>query len=160
MQGTMGADSNTGGTEEARNEKDQVVLAVAELEQAVAGISNLNINIPQPDLPAAAQVVNAGPFPAQGEPAGRGPLEARPAVLPNAPPEPDAYGGAAQQEMDRITGRLDEIARLQQSINEVSKNMYILPEETAGEIGSINRQIVQMEKALNFLEENPFHMDS
>ncbi len=160
MQGTMSADINTAGIEEARSEIDQVVLAVAELEQAVAGISNLNINIPQPDLPAAAQVVNAGPFPAQGEPAGRGPLEARPAVLPNAPPKPDAYGGAAQQEMDRITGRLDEIARLQQSINEVSKNMYILPEETAGEIGSINRQIVQMEKALNFLEENPFHMDS
>ena len=160
MQGTMSADIDMAGMEEARGEIDRAAMAVAELEQAVSGLSALNIHIPQPDLPGAVQVVNGETFPAQREPAGQGLLEARPAVLPNAPPVSDAYGGAVQQEIDHISRRLDEVARLQQSINEVSKNMYILPEETAGEIGSINRQIVQMEKALNFLEENPFHMDS
>ena len=119
MQGTMSADIDMAGMEEARGEIDRAAMAVAELEQAVSGLSALNIHIPQPDLPGAVQVVNGETFPAQREPAGQGLLEARPAVLPNAPPVSDAYGGAVQQEIDHISRRLDEVARLQQSINEV-----------------------------------------
>lgn len=156
MQGTMSADIDTAGMEEARDGIDQTAMAVAELEQAVSGLSALNITIPQSGLAGAAQVVNTDPFPVQEAPAGRGPLESRPQVLPNAPPVPDTYDEAIAE----ITMHLNEVSRMQQSINEVSKHMYILPEETAGEIGSINRQIVQMEQALEFIKNNPFDLDS
>lgn len=71
-----------------------------------------------------------------------------------------AGGGEYRQQVAEITGRMEQISRMQQAINDVSGHMYILPKETAGEINGINRQIVQMEQALNFLEQNPFHLDA
>lgn len=160
MQGAMSADIDTAGIEEVRGEIDQTAAAVAELEQAASDLADLNIHIPQPDLPDAAQVVNTDPFPAQWESVWQEPLAARPEILPNAPPEPGVYGLEARQGIAEITARLNEVSRMQQSINDVSRHMYILPEETSGEISSINRQIVQMEQALEFLKNNPFDLDS
>lgn len=71
-----------------------------------------------------------------------------------------AGGGEYRQQVAEITGRMEQISRMQQAINDVSGHMYILPKETAGEINGINRQIVQMEQALKFLEQNPFHLDA
>lgn len=64
------------------------------------------------------------------------------------------------QQMDEITARLDSIIQMQEAITSTAKSVYILPEDMAGNIAGINREISRMQRAVEFLRTNPFQLDS
>lgn len=64
------------------------------------------------------------------------------------------------QEINGITARLNEVAQMQEAIQNTASSLYVLPDGSADEIRKINGEITQMQAALEFLKENPFAMDS
>ena len=65
-----------------------------------------------------------------------------------------------EHQVAEITNRLNGVARMQNAINTAGQNLYILPEDTVKDIKGINAEIERMQQAINFLETNPFNLDS
>lgn len=59
-----------------------------------------------------------------------------------------------------LTERLQDISRLQEAIREIAASVYVLPEDTEKEISGINREIGRMQAAMDFLESNPFDLNT
>jgi len=66
----------------------------------------------------------------------------------------------SQQQIEDISNRLNSVTQMQNAIRDVAKSVYVLPDDTAQSITVINREISQMQAALNFLKENPLNLDS
>lgn len=66
----------------------------------------------------------------------------------------------AEQQIANIQQQLQNVNRMQEAINTVANNAYILPNDTAQELTSVNREIRRMQAALDYIINNPFNLDS
>lgn len=64
------------------------------------------------------------------------------------------------QRIAEIGTRLNNVAQMQKAINGVGKTLYVLPDDAVNTIGEANRQIAQMQRAVEYLNSNPFDLDS
>lgn len=64
------------------------------------------------------------------------------------------------RQVAEISARLTEMANLQLGITNIAKNMYIVPKETVSDIKYVNGEIVKMLNTIEFLNANPFDIDS
>ena len=65
-----------------------------------------------------------------------------------------------EQQIADLTNKLNGVAAMQQAIDETGKKLYILPGETIKDITTAGREIARMQQAIEFLKENPFHLDA
>ena len=91
------------------------------------------------------------------------PLTQQPEI--NVPDEIDVpvnVLGAEQNEqrIEQLKNSLDGIANMQNAINSVGSSLYILPEDSKREIVDVNKEITRMRQALNYIQENPFMLDT
>ena len=65
-----------------------------------------------------------------------------------------------EQQIAEITNRLNSVAGMQDAIKTAGNNLYVLPDDAVRDIIGVNREIEQMRQALEFLQSNPFHLDT
>ena len=65
-----------------------------------------------------------------------------------------------EQKIEQLKNSLDGIENMQNAINSVGSSLYILPEDSKREIVDVNKEITRMQQALNFIQENPFMLDT
>jgi hypothetical protein len=75
------------------------------------------------------------------------------------PVELSGVSGSEKQIQD-ISTRLNNILNYQNAINNVGQNLFVMPGDSAAEIAGINRELGQMQTALDYLKTNPFDLDS
>ena len=66
----------------------------------------------------------------------------------------------SQRQIAELSGRLEEIARTQEAVRTVSGNLYILPDDAKKAVSDTNHEIRRMQAALEFIQTNPFSLDS
>ena len=66
----------------------------------------------------------------------------------------------SEKQIQDISTRLNNILNYQNAINNVGRNLFVMPGDSAAEIGGINRELGQMQTALDYLKTNPFDLDS
>ena len=66
----------------------------------------------------------------------------------------------SEKQIQDISTRLNNILNYQNAINNVGQNLFVMPGDSAAEIAGINRELSQMQTALNYLKTNPFDLDS
>lgn len=74
--------------------------------------------------------------------------------------EVQAATETAEQRIAEIQQQLQGVNRMQEAINTVANNAYILPDDTVQELNSVNREIRRMQAALDYIRDNPFNLDS
>lgn len=77
----------------------------------------------------------------------------------NVPVELSGVSESEKQIQD-ISTRLNNILNYQNAINNVGRNLFVMPGDSAAEITGINRELGQMQTALDYLKTNPFDLDS
>ena len=77
----------------------------------------------------------------------------------NVPVELSGVSESEKQIQD-ISTRLNNISNYQNAINNVGQNLFVMPGDSAAEIAGINRELGQMQTALDYLKTNPFDLDS
>lgn len=77
----------------------------------------------------------------------------------NVPVELSGVSESEKQIQD-ISTRLNNILNYQNAINNVGQNLFVMPGDSAAEIAGINRELGQMQTALDYLKTNPFDLDS
>ena len=77
----------------------------------------------------------------------------------NVPVELSGVSESEKQIQD-ISTRLNNILNYQNAINNVGQNLFVMPGDSAAEITGINRELGQMQTALDYLKTNPFDLDS
>lgn len=77
----------------------------------------------------------------------------------NVPVELSGVSESEKQIQD-ISTRLNNILNYQNAINNVGRNLFVMPVDSAAEITGINRELGQMQTALDYLKTNPFDLDS
>jgi len=77
----------------------------------------------------------------------------------NVPVELSGVSESEKQIQD-ISTRLNNILNYQNAINNVGQNIFVMPGDSAAEIAGINRELGQMQTALDYLKTNPFDLDS
>ena len=77
----------------------------------------------------------------------------------NVPVELSGVSESEKQIQD-ISTRLNNILNYQNAINSVGQNLFVMPGDSAAEITGINRELGQMQTALDYLKTNPFDLDS
>ena len=77
----------------------------------------------------------------------------------NVPVELSGVSESEKQIQD-ISTRLNNILNYQNAINNVGQNLFVIPGDSAAEITGINRELGQMQTALDYLKTNPFDLDS
>lgn len=77
----------------------------------------------------------------------------------NVPVELSGVSESEKQIQD-ISTRLNNILNYQNTINNVGQNLFVMPGDSAAEIAGINRELGQMQTALDYLKTNPFDLDS
>lgn len=82
------------------------------------------------------------------------PIEMQTPQIPQIPfPE-------AEEKITGITDKLNEVAMMQDAIQDIGKKIYLLPKDTRKEIMGISQEIERMQQAIEFLKENPLQMDA
>ena len=66
----------------------------------------------------------------------------------------------SEKQIQDISTRLNNILNYQNAINNVGRNLFVMPGDSAAEIAGINRELGQMQTALDYLKTNPFDLDS
>ena len=66
----------------------------------------------------------------------------------------------SEKQIQDISTRLNNILNYQNAINNVGQNLFVMPGDSAAEITGINRELGQMQTALDYLKTNPFDLDS
>ena len=66
----------------------------------------------------------------------------------------------SEKQIQDISTRLNNILNYQNAINNVGQNLFVMPGDSAAEIAGINRELGQMQAALDYLKTNPFDLDS
>ena len=66
----------------------------------------------------------------------------------------------SEKQIQDISSRLNNILNYQNAINSVGQNLFVMPGDSAAEIAGINRELGQMQTALDYLKTNPFDLDS
>ena len=66
----------------------------------------------------------------------------------------------SEKQIQDISTRLNNILNYQNAINNVGQNLFVMPGDSAAEIAGINRELGQMQTALDYLKTNPFDLDS
>ena len=66
----------------------------------------------------------------------------------------------SEQMIETLANRLESVSQMQSAIRDTGRALYVLPENSEQEISGINREIAQIEQALEFLRTNPFNLDS
>ena len=66
----------------------------------------------------------------------------------------------SEKQIQDISTRLNNILNYQNAINNVGQNPFVMPGDSAAEIAGINRELGQMQTALDYLKTNPFDLDS
>ena len=77
----------------------------------------------------------------------------------NVPVELSGVSESEKQIQD-ISTRLNNILNYQNAINNVGRSLFVMPGDSAAEIAGINRELGQMQTALDYLKTNPFDLDS
>ena len=77
----------------------------------------------------------------------------------NVPVELSGVSESEKQIQD-ISTKLNNILNYQNAINNVGQNLFVMPGDSAAEITGINRELGQMQTALDYLKTNPFDLDS
>ena len=82
--------------------------------------------------------------------------------VPDGITVPVELSGASESEkqIQDISTRLNNILNYQNAINNVGQNLFVMPGDSAAEIAGINRELGQMQTALDYLKTNPFDLDS
>lgn len=65
-----------------------------------------------------------------------------------------------QQRIQTISNKLNDVLNYQNAINNVGQNLFVMPGDSTAEIAGINRELSQMQTALDYLKTNPFDLDS
>lgn len=65
-----------------------------------------------------------------------------------------------QQRIQTISDKLNNVLNYQNAINNVGQNLFVMPGDSTAEIAGINRELSQMQTALDYLKTNPFDLDS
>gem|GEM_PF-102049 len=82
------------------------------------------------------------------------PIEMQTPQIPQIPfPE-------VEEKITGITDKLNEVAMMQDAIQDIGKKIYLLPKDTRKEIIGISQEIERMQQAIEFLKENPLQMDA
>ena len=66
----------------------------------------------------------------------------------------------SEKQIQDISTRLNNILNYQNAINNVGRSLFVMPGDSAAEIAGINRELGQMQTALDYLKTNPFDLDS
>ena len=66
----------------------------------------------------------------------------------------------SEKQIQDISTRLNNILNYQNAINNVGQNLFVMPGDSAAEIAGINRELGQMQTALDYLKTNPFDLNS
>lgn len=172
LQQTMNAPVDAASLDAARNSINQATLAVQELETAVQNIQTPTITSPIIEQPVSKNL-NVDVTPVVTEQAQIDvPGEVTVDVNPIVTQQPDlnipesvtvdvqAATATAEQRIADIQQQLQGVNRMQEAINTVANNAYILPDDTMQELTSINREIRRMQAALDYIRDNPFNLDS
>ena len=72
----------------------------------------------------------------------------------------DVESQTATQQIESIEQALQGIIPMQNAINQVAQNSYVLPDDAESQISDVNGEIRRMQAALEFLRDNPFDLDS
>lgn len=64
------------------------------------------------------------------------------------------------ESMVELQQKLQNINHMQEAINTVANNIYVLPKDTGEELKVVNREIRRINTALEFIQNNPFDLDS
>ena len=90
-------------------------------------------------------------------------VESQPQIdVPDGITVPVELSGVSESEkqIQDISTRLNNILNYQNAINNVGQNLFVMPGDSAAEIAGINRELGQMQTALDYLKTNPFDLDS
>ena len=90
-------------------------------------------------------------------------VESQPQIdVPDGISVPVELSGVSESEkqIQDISTRLNNILNYQNAINNVGQNLFVMPGDSAAEITGINRELGQMQTALDYLKTNPFDLDS
>lgn len=66
----------------------------------------------------------------------------------------------SEQQIAEITSQLNNVVQMQEAITAIAKSVYVIPDDTTQDIVGVNREIAQMQRALEFIKTNPFNLDS
>lgn len=73
--------------------------------------------------------------------------------------QPQLMSEASVQQIGQIKQQMQGLEQMQQVINEVGKNLYVLPEGADKILKEVNSEIERMKAALDYVEQNPFQLD-
>ena len=144
------------------------IKTVIELQDAFSGqfeaiTSAVNAGIPAMDQLAGALNQHIDTSPMQAVEAQLSQTTAAAQALDDAMQSvssPSVSSGDAAQQIEEIEARLSKVSQMQEAINGVARSLYVLPEDAAKDVVTVNREIERMQAALDFLKTNPFDLDS
>ena len=169
----MNADVDTGSLEAARNEVEQMVDAVDELNATVGQ---------QPDIAPPVvdggngQVINVDVNPVLPDPLVENPEPIRPEIQPNAPPDPepveipvtwntdgvDVFTGTGverfQQEVQSANDMLNTLNTTQARISQTAQGMDILPDAAVQDMNTMQQRLSAIQQRIQQIENNPVNV--
>lgn len=178
MQSTMNAGMDTSSLDAARSSINQANDQLEALNQTMHNIPDdvtVDVNAvinqqPQIDVPDRIQVPIEPVIVGQPEINTPGNLSVN--IQPVVTEQPvldvpddvtvdvNVEGQTASQQIADISQQLQGIIPLQNAINDVARNTYFLPDETQVQLNDVNSEIRRMQVALQYLQSNPFNLDS
>lgn len=169
----MNADVDTGSLEAARNEVEQMVDAVDELNATVGQ---------QPDIAPPVvdggngQVINVDVNPVLPDPLVENPEPIGPEIQPNAPPDPepveipvtwntdgmDVFTGTGverfQQEVQSANDMLNTLNTTQARISQTAQGMDILPDAAVQDMNTMQQRLSAIQQRIQQIENNPVNV--
>ena len=167
----MNADVDTGSLEAARNEVEQMVDAVDELNATVGQ---------QPDIAPPVvdggngQVINVDVNPVLPDPLVENPEPIRPEIQPNAPPDPieipvtwdtdgvNVFTGTGverfQQEVQSANDMLNTLNTTQARISQTAQGMDILPDTAVQDMNTMQQRLSAIQQRIQQIENNPVNV--
>lgn len=167
----MNADVDTGSLEAARNEVEQMVDAVDELNATVGQ---------QPDIAPPVvdggngQVINVDVNPVLPDPLVENPEPIRPEIQPNAPPDPvnvpiqwesdnlEVFTGTGverfQQEVQSANDMLNTLNTTQARISQTAQGMDILPDAAVQDMNTMQQRLSAIQQRIQQIENNPVNV--
>ncbi len=169
---SMNADVDTGSLEAARNEVEQMVDAVDELNAASRQTAP---DIAPPVVDGGnGQVINVDVNPVLPDPLVENPEPIRPEIQPNAPPEPvnvpiqwesdnlDVFTGTGverfQQEVQSANDMLNTLNTTQVHIAQTAQGMDILPDEAVQDMTTMQQRLSAIQQRIQQIENNPVNV--
>lgn len=171
LEQSMNADVDTGNLEVARNEIEQMVDAVDELNATVGQ---------QPDIAPPVvdggngQVINVDVNPVLPDPLVENPEPIRPEIQPNAPPDPvnvpiqwesdnlEVFTGTGverfQQEVQSANDMLNTLNTTQARISQTAQGMDILPDAAVQDMNTMQQRLSAIQQRIQQIENNPVNV--